>query len=1243
MLRRHVCVLAKIIESVRVVLLILSLTPEGYMYTQTNIVSKVIKHVAKPTAFVAAFLLLIQPVEPLFAVDLPENPVIVDGTGLDSSTTKKDLKESITTGEITKEEAKNFIQENQREVSVSPLETPVPSLFKKDESKSVQEELVRVKKHIEENNLPVVALERLNEYEGKLMQANQSDGGIVENAQEYFKSKQLNRLQVRREERLIDAEPFKVDGLNEEIRTQDVRNYERDYKNGMEKLRWLENVKQLIDTKKFFEKKNQEDKTFLPNILKTQEVGAAGDDPADYLAQGGEIIFSQAIQAKADELGNDTLHILNFVRNEIDYSPYYGSKKGADATLAESKGNDTDKSSLLIAMLRASDIPARYRHVDMKASIGTVTNLLGVNDPIRAAEILSLQNIPYTLYTLAGEPYFFVIDHTYVEAYVPYGYSRGADMNDQGANQWVPMEPTLNSYFYSQRVDIVAEMVEDGFDVQSFYDDYLNGEFDTLEPMEAFGSEVEAYLAGSPIEYYPGLSYEESQIKTYNSEKVLDFIPGSLPFEISATIGTYDYIPASLRHMVELTITDNGSDILSHGAYLSDFADQEVLISYDAATPEDQSILDTFETMYDVVPLSLIEVTPKIKVQGDIVATATASNILGSEQDYTIEFIAPEREMGGLVESEIVKTIEKGLTSGVTEAFAFNTDRVVPSIVRESEDAESTSFAEDQKLYRTAVDYLYRLQTTHEELADITGGDFVHYATSTSISNGVTVTYSDDMPFSFEWTGLRINAYASVRYFSRLGDEINHNREEFISVFGLQASQDESDIFEDNFDVEAVATVKGMKLVSDGLFPGITLEKITEANEGDIDTLDISEGTKGVFHDAVDEGKIIYTPSAPITYGDWNGLFYIAVDFEGGDATYAIGEGLNGGYTIEEFPEGLVHFWRESILNLTAVILSPYSGQDFDKGDTIEWSANYNWALGNFVENLDLDTSDYPVGNVILYSGYGTDDSVVVEIEQDPVTLIGDAYHEYDDLIIEYEDEFGIPRGLLKSIIHKETASSPFEPDQYRYEPKVDYDNFSGPSADFPITITHPYNRFAIAGHMTTGAFVSEGAQLDDLDPAFTDVIKSRGTGGWALRSIKGYLEGQTYGQLLANDTSPGSQGWPSVPDSDFTAQVVISASYGMGHVLYFSAMTLAEDMDGDIWFDTSAGGTARSAFDMNEPDTAIRLAASVLRKKYNVVTPIAGDAEDCDGWGHAVRGYNGASSYRDDVCANFYETKYKP
>jgi hypothetical protein len=54
-------VLAKIIKSVKVVLLILSLTPEGYMYTQANIVSKVIKLVAKPTAFVAAFLLLAMP------------------------------------------------------------------------------------------------------------------------------------------------------------------------------------------------------------------------------------------------------------------------------------------------------------------------------------------------------------------------------------------------------------------------------------------------------------------------------------------------------------------------------------------------------------------------------------------------------------------------------------------------------------------------------------------------------------------------------------------------------------------------------------------------------------------------------------------------------------------------------------------------------------------------------------------------------------------------------------------------------------------------------------------------------------------------------------------------------------------------------------------------------------------------------------------------------------------------------
>ncbi|MGE0681464.1 MAG: PKD domain-containing protein [Candidatus Binatia bacterium] len=63
---------------------------------------------------------------------------------------------------------------------------------------------------------------------------------------------------------------------------------------------------------------------------------------------------------KAQELGNDPSLIFAFVRDEISYESYRGSLRGARGTLWSKAGNALDQASLLIALLRASGIPARY-------------------------------------------------------------------------------------------------------------------------------------------------------------------------------------------------------------------------------------------------------------------------------------------------------------------------------------------------------------------------------------------------------------------------------------------------------------------------------------------------------------------------------------------------------------------------------------------------------------------------------------------------------------------------------------------------------------------------------------------------------------------------------------------------------------------------------------------------------------------------------------------------------------------
>ncbi len=78
------------------------------------------------------------------------------------------------------------------------------------------------------------------------------------------------------------------------------------------------------------------------------------------LAETPEIQFTPAILAKAQELEHKPIRIWEWVRNNIEFVPTYGSIQGADMCLQTKQCNDIDTASLLIALLRASNVSARY-------------------------------------------------------------------------------------------------------------------------------------------------------------------------------------------------------------------------------------------------------------------------------------------------------------------------------------------------------------------------------------------------------------------------------------------------------------------------------------------------------------------------------------------------------------------------------------------------------------------------------------------------------------------------------------------------------------------------------------------------------------------------------------------------------------------------------------------------------------------------------------------------------------------
>ncbi len=102
---------------------------------------------------------------------------------------------------------------------------------------------------------------------------------------------------------------------------------------------------------------------------------------AKYLKASGYDAINSAIQTLANKLiagktstWDKATAIFNYVRDNIAYSYYSNSQKGAAKTLSSGTGNCCDQANLVVALCRAAGIPARFSHAkNCKFNSGLVT------------------------------------------------------------------------------------------------------------------------------------------------------------------------------------------------------------------------------------------------------------------------------------------------------------------------------------------------------------------------------------------------------------------------------------------------------------------------------------------------------------------------------------------------------------------------------------------------------------------------------------------------------------------------------------------------------------------------------------------------------------------------------------------------------------------------------------------------------------------------------------------------------
>lgn len=402
---------------------------------------------------------------------------------------------------------------------------------------------------------------------------------------------------------------------------------------------------------------------------KAFEVGGlpGADDPA-LLAETDEVRLSPAILAKAAELGHDPIRIFDWVRNNVQWVPTWGAKQSADVTLGSLKGNAFDTTSLLISLLRASGIPARYVHGTIEVPSDRFLAWVSGFDSIDAAwDFVGDGGVPITGVTSGGRVTKLRLEHVWVEAALDFVPSKGAV--NRSADTWVPMDA---SFKQQQRLSAPDYLAASGVDPVGAFDDYfasgssndaegwVQGLDDTvlaagfaLSPATATALTASARNLVN-TQYDPDDHGSFSQV--FGAERTVEedrpSLSLSLPYRPLVVGARYAAVPPSLQAQAVFSF---GVDIF--GDFLDPvtlpFArvnNERLTISFTVATLADHDTLAAFlpdpstvtglDDLPGSLPAYLIQVRPELRLDGEVVASGTPLAI-GEEVRFAFKTVLP--------------------------------------------------------------------------------------------------------------------------------------------------------------------------------------------------------------------------------------------------------------------------------------------------------------------------------------------------------------------------------------------------------------------------------------------------------------------------------------------------------------------------------------------------------------------------------------------------------------------------
>ena len=565
------------------------------------------------------------------------------------------------------------------------------------------------------------------------------------------------------------------------------------------------------------------------------------------------------------------------------------------------KCNDMDTASLLIALLRASDVPARYVHGTIEVPIDKLMNWVGgFTDVNSAVGFVGAGGTPIMPIAEGGAIGKVEMEHVWVEAYVDYIPSRGAV--HRTGDTWAPLDGSYKQYTYTEGVDLATEVP---FDAQAFVDQVQASA--TVDPVTGAVSGIDQTLIETTLTNY------QTQVQDYVTATLPDatgadligsktvvnntaeFLPLSGPYTVTNAGTKYAVTPDNLRHKITFSTTTYphiGEDF-SVTKSVPELAGKRITLTYPDAGATDADTIIDYQALFGGGAYAM-KLKPVIRLDGQVLGTGgfvTPGQKHTFSMTFTSPYYAPDRMdedvFAGSLYSVVLNLLQ--VSKNMLQGDASRIVDIENLVTLENIYSDQYS-GEILKSYGRL--YYYELDKFESIQAKIFGATSLRQVSRGLIKKNVNVVYIFGIPMGVNEGGLTIDVDRDVRSTRSL-----NGKTESLVIFnatrGQTASILEHSVLEMLYGGEAISAVK---ILMTAHLQGIPLITIDSGNVSQaLSLLQLTGAVKADISSSVNAGKIVTIPKTNVIIGNWVGTGYTVVDPATGQGGYIISGGAAGG------------------------------------------------------------------------------------------------------------------------------------------------------------------------------------------------------------------------------------------------------------------------------------------------------------------------------------------------------------